>query len=121
MSCAQIKVVNGGSGNPAMVSIPGYLSNKGTKLVLCLLIRLLTLPRLVVLDPSLMVDIYWPIPTSYEVRTVLRCALALKPTRCLLFFINRSLDQNLTEGNRISVASNLNPKTFEDNKRLSLP
>ncbi|TEB22927.1 hypothetical protein FA13DRAFT_1466304 [Coprinellus micaceus] len=46
MSCAQIKVVNGGTGKPPMVEIPGYLSKD---------------------DPSLIVDIYWPVPTSYEV------------------------------------------------------
>ncbi|EAU81677.2 hypothetical protein CC1G_02693 [Coprinopsis cinerea okayama7 len=45
MSCAQIRVTDGGSGNPPMYSIPGYLSPD---------------------DPGLTVDIYWPVPTSYE-------------------------------------------------------
>ncbi|TFK38401.1 glycoside hydrolase family 61 protein [Crucibulum laeve] len=46
ISCAQIKVTNGGDGNPAKVSIPGVYKKT---------------------DPSLNVDIYWPIPTSYDV------------------------------------------------------
>lgn len=45
MSCAQIKIINGGSGSPPMVSIPGYI-NAG--------------------DPSVNVNIYPPeTPTSY--------------------------------------------------------
>ncbi|KAF6756615.1 glycosyl hydrolase family 61-domain-containing protein [Ephemerocybe angulata] len=46
ISCAQIKIVNGGKGNPPKVSIPGYLKPN---------------------DPSLMVNIWWPVPTSYQV------------------------------------------------------
>jgi hypothetical protein len=30
ISCAQIRVVNGGSGNPPKVSIPGYIPQGGT-------------------------------------------------------------------------------------------
>ncbi|KAG6918733.1 hypothetical protein DXG01_012218 [Tephrocybe rancida] len=47
ISCAQIKVTGGGSGNPSKVSIPGYVTPD---------------------DPSLTVNIYYPIPTSYTVR-----------------------------------------------------
>ncbi|RDB18102.1 putative endo-beta-1,4-glucanase D [Hypsizygus marmoreus] len=46
VSCAQIKVTNGGSGNPPKVSIPGYI--KGS-------------------DPAINVNIYWPVPSSYRV------------------------------------------------------
>ncbi|TFK98266.1 glycoside hydrolase [Pterulicium gracile] len=46
ISCAQINVTGGGSANPAKVSIPGYVAAN---------------------DPSLMVSIHWPIPTSYTV------------------------------------------------------
>ncbi|KAF5378572.1 hypothetical protein D9615_007129 [Tricholomella constricta] len=46
ISCAQINVTGGGSGNPAKVSIPGYVSAS---------------------DPGLTVNIYYPIPTSYRV------------------------------------------------------
>ncbi|KAF5370983.1 hypothetical protein D9615_010003 [Tricholomella constricta] len=46
MSCAQIKIVNGGSGNPPKVSIPGHLNPS---------------------DPSLNVNIYPPSPTSYKI------------------------------------------------------
>ncbi|TFK59539.1 hypothetical protein BDN72DRAFT_863967 [Pluteus cervinus] len=46
ISCAQIKITGGGSGNPAKVSIPGYVSAN---------------------DPGLAVNIYYPIPTSYKV------------------------------------------------------
>ncbi|RXW12514.1 hypothetical protein EST38_g13343 [Candolleomyces aberdarensis] len=46
ISCAQIRVTNGGSGNPPKVSIPGYVSAS---------------------DPGLTVNIHWPIPTSYRV------------------------------------------------------
>ncbi|TFK34944.1 glycoside hydrolase family 61 protein [Crucibulum laeve] len=44
VSCAQIKVVNGGKGNPSKVSIPGYIPKN---------------------DPSVMVNIYDPVPTAY--------------------------------------------------------
>ncbi|KAF8055219.1 glycoside hydrolase family 61 protein [Lyophyllum atratum] len=44
MSCAQIKIVNGGSGNPSKVSIPGYIEDG---------------------DASVNVNIYPPTPTSY--------------------------------------------------------
>jgi hypothetical protein len=46
ISCAQINVTGGGSGNPAKVSIPGYVSSS---------------------DPGLTVNIYYPTPTSYKV------------------------------------------------------
>ncbi|KAF8153816.1 glycoside hydrolase [Crassisporium funariophilum] len=46
ISCAQIKVTGGGSGNPAKVSIPGYVPAN---------------------DPGLTVNIYNPVPTSYTV------------------------------------------------------
>ncbi|KAF8060179.1 glycoside hydrolase [Lyophyllum atratum] len=46
ISCAQIKITGGGSGNPAKVSIPGYVSAT---------------------DPGLTVNIYNPVPTSYKV------------------------------------------------------
>ncbi|KAG5651058.1 hypothetical protein H0H81_010040 [Sphagnurus paluster] len=46
ISCAQIKITGGGSGNPAKVSIPGYVSAN---------------------DPGLTVNIYYPVPTSYKV------------------------------------------------------
>ncbi|KAJ3548261.1 hypothetical protein NMY22_g1332 [Coprinellus aureogranulatus] len=46
ISCAQIKVTGGGSGNPPKVSIPGYVSKS---------------------DPGLTVNIYNPVPTSYKV------------------------------------------------------
>ncbi|TEB24556.1 hypothetical protein FA13DRAFT_1305558 [Coprinellus micaceus] len=46
ISCAQINVTGGGSGNPAKVSIPGYISKS---------------------DPGLTVNIYNPVPTSYTV------------------------------------------------------
>jgi len=46
ISCAQISVTGGGSGNPAKVSIPGYVSAS---------------------DPGLTVNIYSPVPTSYTV------------------------------------------------------
>ncbi|KAF8993255.1 glycosyl hydrolase family 61-domain-containing protein, partial [Cyathus striatus] len=44
ISCAQIKVINGGKGNPSKVSIPGYIPHN---------------------DESIMVNIYPPYPTSY--------------------------------------------------------
>ncbi|TFK42122.1 glycoside hydrolase [Crucibulum laeve] len=44
ISCAQIKVENGGTGNPSKVSIPGYIPKD---------------------DPSVMVNIYDPVPTAY--------------------------------------------------------
>ncbi|KAJ8520730.1 hypothetical protein ONZ45_g2471 [Pleurotus djamor] len=47
ISCAQINITGGGSGNPAKVSIPGYVSAS---------------------DPGLTVNIYYPTPTSYTVR-----------------------------------------------------
>jgi hypothetical protein len=46
ISCAQLKLTSGGSGNPSKVSIPGYVSKT---------------------DPGLIVNIYYPIPTSYKV------------------------------------------------------
>ncbi|RDB18323.1 putative endo-beta-1,4-glucanase D [Hypsizygus marmoreus] len=46
ISCAQIKITGSGSGNPAKVSIPGYVSAS---------------------DPGLAVNIYNPVPTSYKV------------------------------------------------------
>lgn len=46
ISCAQIRVTGGGSGNPGKVSIPGYVSKS---------------------DPGLSVNIYYPVPTSYKV------------------------------------------------------
>ncbi|KAF9560573.1 hypothetical protein CPC08DRAFT_707966 [Agrocybe pediades] len=46
VSCAQVKITGGGKGKPTKVSIPGYVSEK---------------------DPGLMMDIYWPVPTSYTV------------------------------------------------------
>ncbi|KAH6897674.1 glycoside hydrolase [Coprinopsis sp. MPI-PUGE-AT-0042] len=46
ISCAQIRVTGGGGGNPAKVSIPGYVSRS---------------------DPGLTVNIHWPTPTSYTV------------------------------------------------------
>ncbi|KAF8060181.1 glycoside hydrolase family 61 protein [Lyophyllum atratum] len=46
ISCAQIKITGGGSGNPSKVSIPGYVSAS---------------------DPGLTVNIYYPVPTSYKV------------------------------------------------------
>jgi len=46
ISCAQIKITGGGSGNPSKVSLPGYVSPS---------------------DPGLTVNIYYPIPTSYKV------------------------------------------------------
>ncbi|KAF5335743.1 hypothetical protein D9611_009646 [Ephemerocybe angulata] len=46
ISCAQIKITGGGSGSPAKVSIPGYISAS---------------------DPGLTVNIYNPVPTSYTV------------------------------------------------------
>ncbi|KAF9468449.1 glycoside hydrolase [Collybia nuda] len=46
VSCAQIKVTNGGSGNPPKVSIPGYIG---------------------ISDHNVNIDIYWPVPTSYKV------------------------------------------------------
>ncbi|KAF9484786.1 hypothetical protein BDN70DRAFT_872032 [Pholiota conissans] len=46
ISCAQITVTGGGSGNPSKVSIPGYVSAT---------------------DPGLTVDIYDPVPTAYTV------------------------------------------------------
>ncbi|TFK19070.1 hypothetical protein FA15DRAFT_627246 [Coprinopsis marcescibilis] len=46
ISCAQIRIENGGNGNPPKVSIPGYLSAN---------------------DPGLTVNIYNPVPTSYTV------------------------------------------------------
>ncbi|PPQ83164.1 hypothetical protein CVT25_005411 [Psilocybe cyanescens] len=46
ISCAQISVTGGGSGNPSKVSIPGYVSSS---------------------DPGLTVNIYNPVPTSYTV------------------------------------------------------
>ncbi|KAF9039278.1 glycosyl hydrolase family 61-domain-containing protein [Panaeolus papilionaceus] len=47
LSCAQVKITNGGTGNPAMVSIPGHVSKEK--------------------DPGLTVDIYYPKPTQYTV------------------------------------------------------
>ncbi|KXN81252.1 putative endo-beta-1,4-glucanase D, partial [Leucoagaricus sp. SymC.cos] len=44
VSCAQIKVTNGGSGNPSKVSIPGYIPQR---------------------DKSVALNIYWPVPTNY--------------------------------------------------------
>ncbi|PFH46218.1 lytic polysaccharide monooxygenase [Amanita thiersii Skay4041] len=46
ISCAQIRITGSGSGNPSKVSIPGYVSPS---------------------DPGLTVNIYYPIPTSYDV------------------------------------------------------
>ncbi|KAG5651057.1 hypothetical protein H0H81_010039 [Sphagnurus paluster] len=46
ISCAQIKITGGGSGNPAKVSIPGYVSAN---------------------DAGLTVNIYNPVPASYKV------------------------------------------------------
>jgi hypothetical protein len=46
ISCAQINVTGGGSASPSKVSIPGYVSAS---------------------DPSLTVNIYNPVPTSYKV------------------------------------------------------
>ncbi|TFK20035.1 hypothetical protein FA15DRAFT_150331 [Coprinopsis marcescibilis] len=46
ISCAQIRVQGGGGGNPAKVSIPGYISSN---------------------DPGLTLNIHFPIPTSYKV------------------------------------------------------
>ncbi|KAF9468450.1 glycosyl hydrolase family 61-domain-containing protein [Collybia nuda] len=46
ISCAQINITGGGSGNPAKVSIPGYVSAS---------------------DAGLTVNIYYPVPTSYRV------------------------------------------------------
>ncbi|KAF8055220.1 glycoside hydrolase family 61 protein [Lyophyllum atratum] len=46
ISCAQIKITGGGSGNPSKVSVPGYVSAS---------------------DPGLTVNIYYPVPTSYKV------------------------------------------------------
>ncbi|KAJ2927933.1 hypothetical protein H1R20_g9161, partial [Candolleomyces eurysporus] len=46
ISCAQITITGGGSGNPPKVSIPGYVSAS---------------------DPGLTVNIYNPVPTSYTV------------------------------------------------------
>ncbi|KAF8066930.1 glycoside hydrolase [Lyophyllum atratum] len=46
ISCAQIKVTGGGLGNPPTVAIPGYVNAS---------------------DPSLVVNIYDPVPTSYMV------------------------------------------------------
>ncbi|KAH9476534.1 putative endo-beta-1,4-glucanase D [Psilocybe cubensis] len=46
ISCAQINITGGGSGNPSKVSIPGYVSAS---------------------DPGLTVNIYNPVPTSYTV------------------------------------------------------
>ncbi|XP_006456576.1 hypothetical protein AGABI2DRAFT_188473 [Agaricus bisporus var. bisporus H97] len=46
ISCAQIRIVNGGSGDPPKVSIPGYIPLG---------------------DHSVNLDIYWPIPTNYSV------------------------------------------------------
>ncbi|KAF9526245.1 glycoside hydrolase family 61 protein [Crepidotus variabilis] len=46
ISCAQIKITGGGSGNPSKVSIPGYVSAT---------------------DPGLTVNIYYPVPTAYTV------------------------------------------------------
>ncbi|KIY66117.1 lytic polysaccharide monooxygenase [Cylindrobasidium torrendii FP15055 ss-10] len=44
VSCAQISVTGGGSGNPSKVSIPGYISSD---------------------DPSITLNIYNPVPTAY--------------------------------------------------------
>ncbi|KAJ3501539.1 hypothetical protein NLJ89_g9293 [Agrocybe chaxingu] len=46
ISCAQINVTGGGSGNPMKVNIPGYVPAS---------------------DPGLTVNIYNPVPTSYRV------------------------------------------------------
>jgi hypothetical protein len=46
ISCAQVKITSGGSGNPPKVSIPGYIAQN---------------------DPSIILNIYYPIPTSYTV------------------------------------------------------
>ncbi|KAF9007203.1 glycoside hydrolase [Cyathus striatus] len=46
ISCAQISVTGGGSGNPSKVSIPGYVAAN---------------------DPGLTVNIYDPVPTAYTV------------------------------------------------------
>ncbi|RXW21819.1 hypothetical protein EST38_g4041 [Candolleomyces aberdarensis] len=46
ISCAQIRVTNGGSGSPTKVSIPGYVSAT---------------------DPGLTVNIHFPTPTAYRV------------------------------------------------------
>ncbi|KAH6903862.1 glycosyl hydrolase family 61-domain-containing protein [Coprinopsis sp. MPI-PUGE-AT-0042] len=46
MSCAQIKITNGGKGRPPMVTIPGHISMD---------------------EPGLSLDIYWPVPTAYTV------------------------------------------------------
>ncbi|KAK0219400.1 glycosyl hydrolase family 61-domain-containing protein [Armillaria nabsnona] len=46
ISCAQISVTGGGSASPSKVSIPGYVSSD---------------------DPSLTVNIYYPVPTAYTV------------------------------------------------------
>ncbi|KAG8859927.1 hypothetical protein FRB91_005797 [Serendipita sp. 411] len=45
ISCAQLKVTGGGSGNPSpLVSFPGAYSPQ---------------------DPGILINIYWPVPTSY--------------------------------------------------------
>ncbi|KAF5347817.1 hypothetical protein D9756_010297 [Leucocoprinus leucothites] len=44
VSCAQIKVTNGGSGSPPKVSIPGYIPDG---------------------NESVMLNVYWPVPTDY--------------------------------------------------------
>ncbi|KAF5378589.1 hypothetical protein D9615_007104 [Tricholomella constricta] len=46
ISCAQINITGGGSGNPSKVSIPGYVSPT---------------------DPGLTLNIYDPVPTAYMV------------------------------------------------------
>jgi len=46
VSCAQVKITNGGSGNPSKVSIPGYVAKD---------------------DPMLMINVYYPVPTAYTV------------------------------------------------------
>ncbi|TFK20180.1 hypothetical protein FA15DRAFT_721389, partial [Coprinopsis marcescibilis] len=69
ISCAQIKITSGGTGTPSYVSIPGYVSKT---------------------DPGLMVDIYWPVPTSYTVSLQ-------DPTLCKKLTSRRYLDQPHTE------------------------
>jgi Auxiliary Activity family 9 (formerly GH61) len=61
MSCAQIKITNGGNGKPSMVTIPGHVSMDGKSTPLPALTIITNLST----EPGLSLDIYWPIPTAY--------------------------------------------------------
>jgi hypothetical protein len=64
VSCAQIRVVNGGPGNPPKVSIPGYIPQDGMWQIH---LPTVLFADLWYLDHSVNLDIYWPVPTNYSV------------------------------------------------------